>query len=167
MKIYFDNILINDDYYTQLSQDRILFNEGDTFSLGSTICTKIKLGIDKRIITSHPSNVRIEIDNKVYGNYIVDNADIETDFVCEDYIVYRLTRYKRYDYYSIDSNGNSKFLMTTNLALSFKYYKDNAFYMMNEDDFFVYDIKTEVFNEISFNDYCIALELSYYGMFKK
>ena len=64
MKIYFDNILINDDYYTQLSQDRILFNEGDTFSLGSTICTKIKLGIDKRIITSHPSNVRIEIDNK-------------------------------------------------------------------------------------------------------
>ena len=50
MKIYFDNVLINDDYYTQLSQDRILFNEGDTFSLGSTICTKIKLGIDKRII---------------------------------------------------------------------------------------------------------------------
>ena len=33
---------------------------------------------------------------------------------------------------------------------------------MNEDDFFVYDIKTEAFNEISFNDYCIALGLSYY-----
>ena len=100
--------------------------------------------------------------NQDYGNFIVDNADIETDFVCEDYIVYRLTRYKRYDYYSIDSNGYSKFLMTTKLALSFKYYKDNAFYMMNEDDFFVYDIKTEAFNEISFNDYCIALGLSYY-----
>ena len=86
MKIYFDNILINDDYYTQLSQDRILFNEGDTFSLGSTICAKIKLGIDKRIITSHPSNVRIEIDNKVYGNYIVDNIE-ENDY---EY-VYNLT----------------------------------------------------------------------------
>lgn len=86
MKIYFDNVLINDDYYTQLSQDRILFNEGDTFSLGSTICTKIKLGIDKRIITSHPSNVRIEIDNKVYGNYIVDNIE-ENDY---EY-VYNLT----------------------------------------------------------------------------
>ena len=86
MKIYFDNVLINDDYYTQLSQDRILFNEGDTFSLGSTICTKIKLGIDKRIITSQPSNVRIEIDNKVYGNYIVDNIE-ENDY---EY-VYNLT----------------------------------------------------------------------------
>ena len=86
MKIYFDNVLINDDYYTQLSQDRILFNEGDTFSLGSTICAKIKLGIDKRIITSHPSNVRIEIDNKVYGNYIVDNIE-ENDY---EYI-YNLT----------------------------------------------------------------------------
>lgn len=86
MKIYFDNVLINDDYYTQLSQDRILFNEGDTFSLGSTICAKIKLGIDKRIITSHPSNVRIEIDNKIYGNYIVDNIE-ENDY---EY-VYNLT----------------------------------------------------------------------------
>lgn len=86
MKIYFDNVLINDDYYTQLSQDRILFNEGDTFSLGSTICTKIKLGIDKRIITSQPTNVRIEIDNKVYGNYIVDNIE-ENDY---EYI-YNLT----------------------------------------------------------------------------
>ena len=86
MKIYFDNVLINDDYYTQLSQDRILFNEGDTFSLGSTICAKIKLGIDKRIITSHPANVRIEIDNKVYGNYIVDNIE-ENDY---EY-VYNLT----------------------------------------------------------------------------
>ena len=52
--------------------------------------------------------------------------------------------------------------MNTNLALSFKYYKDNSFYMINEDDFFVYDIKTEAFNEISFNDYCEAVGLSYY-----
>ena len=117
--------------------------------------------VDDRFAYRHLSS-SIDYKNQDYGNYIVDNADIETDFVCEDYIVYRLTRYKRYDYYSIDSNGNSKFLMTTNLALSFKYYKDNAFYMMNEDDFFVYDIKTEAFNEISFNDYCIALGLSYY-----
>jgi len=117
--------------------------------------------VDDRFAYRHLSS-SIGYKNQDYGNYIVDNADIETDFVCEDYIVYRLTRYKRYDYYSIDSNGYSKFLMTTNLALSFKYYKDNAFYMMNEDDFFVYDIKTEAFNEISFNDYCIALGLSYY-----
>ena len=116
---------------------------------------------DDRFAYRHLSS-SIDYKNQDYGNYIVDNADIETDFVCEDYIVYRLTRYKRYDYYSIDSNGYSKFLMTTDLALSFKYYKDNAFYMMNEDDFFVYDIKTEAFNEISFNDYCIALGLSYY-----
>lgn len=117
--------------------------------------------VDDRFAYRHLSS-SIGYKNQDYGNYIVDNADIETDFVCEDYIVYRLTRYKRYDYYSIDSNGYSKFLMTTKLALSFKYYKDNAFYMMNEDDFFVYDIKTEAFNEISFNDYCIALGLSYY-----
>jgi len=117
--------------------------------------------VDDRFAYRHLSS-SIGYKNQDYGNYIVDNADIETDFVCEDYIVYRLTRYKRYDYYSIDSNGYSKFLMTTKLALSFKYYKDNAFYMMNEDDFFVYDIKTEAFNEISFNDYCVALGLSYY-----
>lgn len=117
--------------------------------------------VDDRFAYRHLSS-SIGYKNQDYGNYIVDNADIETDFICEDYIVYRLTRYKRYDYYSIDSNGYSKFLMTTKLALSFKYYKDNAFYMMNEDDFFVYDIKTEAFNEISFNDYCIALGLSYY-----
>ena len=116
---------------------------------------------DDRFAYRHLSS-SIDYKNQDYINYIVDNADIETDFVCEDYIVYRLTRYKRYDYYSIDSNGYSNFLMTTDLALSFKYYKDNAFYMMNEDDFFVYDIKTEAFNEISFNDYCIALGLSYY-----
>ena len=116
---------------------------------------------DDRFAYRHLSS-SIDYKNQDYINYIVDNADIETDFVCEDYIVYRLTRYKRYDYYSIDSNGYSKFLMTTDLALSFKYYKDNAFYMMNEEDFFVYDIKTEAFNEISFNDYCIALGLSYY-----
>lgn len=117
--------------------------------------------VDDRFAYRHFSS-SVGYKNQDYGNYIVDNADIETDFICEDYIVYRLTRYKRYDYYSIDSNGYSKFLMTTKLALSFKYYKDNAFYMMNEDDFFVYDIKTEAFNEISFNDYCIALGLSYY-----
>lgn len=117
--------------------------------------------VDDRFAYRHLSS-SIGYKNQDYENYIVDNADIETDFICEDYIVYRLTRYKRYDYYSIDSNGYSKFLMTTKLALSFKYYKDNAFYMMNEDDFFVYDIKTEAFNEISFNDYCIALGLSYY-----
>ena len=117
--------------------------------------------VDDRFAYRHLSS-SIGYKNQDYENYIVDNADIESDFICEDYIVYRLTRYKRYDYYSIDSNGYSKFLMTTKLALSFKYYKDNAFYMMNEDDFFVYDIKTEAFNEISFNDYCIALGLSYY-----
>ena len=96
--------------------------------------------VDDRFAYRHLSS-SIGYKNQDYGNYIVDNADIETDFVCEDYIVYRLTRYKRYGYYSIDSNGYSKFLMTTKLALSFKYYKENAFYMMNEDDFFVYDIK--------------------------
>lgn len=79
MKIYFDNVLINEDYYTQLNQDRTLFNEGDAFFLGSTICTKITLGIDKRIITKQPTNVRIEIDNKVYGNYIIDNIE-ENDY---------------------------------------------------------------------------------------
>lgn len=117
--------------------------------------------VDDRFAYRHLSS-SIGYKNLDYGNYIVENADIETDFVCEDYIVYRLTRHKRYDYYSIDSNGNSKFLMNTNLALNFKYYKDNAFYMINEDDFFVYDIKTEAFNEISFNDYYEAVGLSYY-----
>ena len=55
--------------------------------------------VDDRFAYRHLSS-SIDYKNQDYGNYIVDNADIETDFVCEDYIVYRLTRYKRYDYYS-------------------------------------------------------------------
>ena len=50
MKIYFDNVLIDEDYYTQCSQTGLLFNENDTFKLGTTVCRSFTIGVDKNAI---------------------------------------------------------------------------------------------------------------------
>lgn len=75
MKIYFDGSLINPDYYTQLKQNRLMFNDKEAFFLGASVCSSLTLGIDKNYISTMPTNVTIEFNNETYGNYIIDNIE--------------------------------------------------------------------------------------------
>lgn len=74
MKIYFDGQLLNQDYYTQLSQSYIMFNEDENFKLGSTLCHSLVFGVDKTKISSIPNEIMITINDINYGNYILDNV---------------------------------------------------------------------------------------------
>ena len=75
MEIYFDNILIDPNYYTQLEQSCLMFNEQDSFKLGATPCNSLVLGIDKRYITSIPKTILIKIGEVQYGNFKIDSYE--------------------------------------------------------------------------------------------
>ncbi|HHX81053.1 MAG TPA: hypothetical protein GX692_08320, partial [Acholeplasmataceae bacterium] len=77
LKIYFDNVLVNDDAYAELTNDYKLFN--DSFYLGSTACNTFKLKILKSEVSNHPTNVKIEDDNTTF-HLIVDKVEEEKGF---------------------------------------------------------------------------------------
>ena len=88
MKIYFDNTLIDEDYYTQCSQTGLLFNENDTFKLGSTVCRSFTIGVDKNAISEIPTNIELEFDNVRYKQFRIDKYE-ENDV---EYIFYLVDR---------------------------------------------------------------------------
>ncbi|HHX80515.1 MAG TPA: hypothetical protein GX692_05595, partial [Acholeplasmataceae bacterium] len=77
LNIYFDNVLIDNDAYAELTNDYKLFN--DSFYLGSTASNTFKLKILKSEVSSHPTNVKIEDDNTTF-HLIVDKVEEEKGF---------------------------------------------------------------------------------------
>lgn len=88
MRIYFDNVLIDEDYYTQCSQTGLLFNENDTFKLGSTVCRSFTIGVDKNAISELPTNIELEFNNTRYKQFRIDKYE-ENDV---EYIFYLVDR---------------------------------------------------------------------------
>lgn len=81
LKIYFDNVLIDEDSYTALSNEYKLFT--DSFKLGSVACNSFKLSVNKSMVSTHPNEVKIEDDNTTF--YLV------VDSITEDKYVYNYT----------------------------------------------------------------------------
>ena len=86
MKIYFDNELINEDYYKSLKNDHNLFNS--SFALGSTASNTFTLELDKNAVTNtNPNLVKITENDKDFATLVVDNVE-EVD---KDTLKYTLT----------------------------------------------------------------------------
>lgn len=73
IKIYFDNVLINDDDYMFLSNQYTIFDE--YFRLGSTPSNSFTLKIPNK--HQIPKNVKIEDDNGIMAYLIVDDYTIQ------------------------------------------------------------------------------------------
>ena len=84
--MYFDDILLNEDYYTGLSVSSMLF-ENTSFKLGSTPSIKYTLSLYKDAVSQTPTNVTIKENNQVIAKLVVDNVKINDD----DTITYELT----------------------------------------------------------------------------
>ena len=50
LKIYFDNILIDEDHYTYLDNDYKFFDDNTNFRLGATACNTFKLSVTKTLL---------------------------------------------------------------------------------------------------------------------
>ena len=79
IKIYFDNTLVNSDYYVSLNESNILFN--DNFRLGCVPSDTLKLKVPSSIPV--PSKVKIMLDNDDYGYYIVDKYEYRDNNILE------------------------------------------------------------------------------------
>ena len=91
LKIYFDEVLINEDAYAELTNEYKLFN--DSFYLGSTASNTFKLKVLKSEVSSHPSDVTIEDENTTF-HLIVDKVEEDKGF---------------YNYYLVDKMVNFNF----------------------------------------------------------
>lgn len=79
IKIYFDNTLVNSDYYVSLNESNILFN--NNFRLGCVPSDTLKLKVPSSIPV--PSKVKIMLDNDDYGYYIVDKYEYQDNDILE------------------------------------------------------------------------------------
>ena len=86
MKIYFDNELINENYYKSLKNDHNLFNS--SFALGSTASNTFTLELDKNAVSNiNPNIVKITENDEDFATLVVDNVE-EVD---KDTLKYTLT----------------------------------------------------------------------------
>jgi hypothetical protein len=74
LKVYFDDVLIDNDYYTYLDNDYKFFDDNTNFRLGATACNTFKLSVDKSIVSSHPSEVKIDDGTSIFY-LIVDSVE--------------------------------------------------------------------------------------------
>lgn len=77
MQIYFDNTLIDEDYYSNLSTNFALFDT--SFMLGSTASNKYSLSIAKEGVAVQPTFVNILEGTDLVASLVVDNME-EDDF---------------------------------------------------------------------------------------
>lgn len=77
LKIYFDNVLIDEDSYIALTNDYKLFT--DSFKLGSVACNSFKLSATKSAVSTQPQNVLIEDDNTTFP-LVVDMIEEDKNF---------------------------------------------------------------------------------------
>lgn len=108
MKIYFDDILINEDYYTELSTNFSLFE--DTFYLGSTASNIYNISIAKDSITKHPDLVLVKENGIVIAKLVVDKIE-ENDFEYKYTLTDKMIDLEfDYDATSIFHNGSATLL---------------------------------------------------------
>lgn len=73
LKVYFGTTLINEDYYTGLTNNFELFNE--SFKLGATPSNTYKLTIAKEGVSSQPTSVTLKDGNDTFAELKVDNIE--------------------------------------------------------------------------------------------
>lgn len=77
MKIYFDNVLVDSDYYANLTRTGVVYN--NVFKIGSTICDTYKLTVDKSVGVPSLVEFKDNSDNLLKTLYVSDVND-EDDF---------------------------------------------------------------------------------------
>lgn len=77
LEVYFDNQLMDEKYYSGLTNNNELFNE--SFKLGATACNQFKLSMGKEGVTTQPSVVQIRDDGNTIATLSVDNIE-EKDY---------------------------------------------------------------------------------------
>ena len=73
MKIYFDNILINEDYYKSLTNTHSLFN--GSFILGSTASNTFTLELDVLATSTTPEVIKITDNDEDYATLVIDKVE--------------------------------------------------------------------------------------------
>lgn len=109
IKVYFDNTLIDSDYYANLEKSTSVFN--GKFKLGSTICETYKFSVDKSQITDkEPSKVYLYNDNTLIKTLYIDNYS-EGDFTIDYELVDSMVNFNfGYDASSIFVNDKTTLL---------------------------------------------------------
>lgn len=77
IKIYFDDVLIDDDGYANLENDYYLFD--NSFKLGSVGSNEFKLQVQKELVTELPTNVKIDDDTTKF-DLVVDRVEEDNNF---------------------------------------------------------------------------------------
>lgn len=77
LKVYFDNTLIDEQYYTGLNNNNELFN--DSFKLGSTPCNQFTLKIAKEGVTTQPTIIKLYDETTQFADLKIDNIE-EQDY---------------------------------------------------------------------------------------
>ena len=73
MKIYFDNVLIDEDFYVSLTNTHNLFNSN--FMLGSTASNTFTLVLDITAVSSVPEVVKITENDEDFATLVVDKVE--------------------------------------------------------------------------------------------
>ena len=73
MKIYFDDILINEDYYKSLTNTHNLFN--GSFILGSTASNTFTLELDVLATSTTPEVIKITDNDEDYATLVIDKVE--------------------------------------------------------------------------------------------
>jgi len=108
MEIYFDDKLINEDYYTELSTNFALFS--DTFYLGSTASNTYNISIAKEVVTTHPNTVVVKNDGELIATLVVDKVE-ENDFEYKYALTDKMVNLEfNYDASEIFNNGGATLL---------------------------------------------------------
>ena len=106
IKIYFDEELINSDYYAGLTRSADLYS--DKFKLGGTLCESYKFTIDKSQLTEkQPSAVYIYNDDEIEKTLYIDSYT-ENDFTITYDLVDAMVNFNfSYDASTIMTNGKT------------------------------------------------------------
>lgn len=73
MKIYFDNVLINENYYKSLTNTHNLFN--GNFVLGSTASNTFTLELDVLATSTTPEAIKITDNDEDYATLVIDKVE--------------------------------------------------------------------------------------------
>jgi len=75
LEVRFDGTLIDEQYYTGLTNNNELFNE--SFVLGTTPCNQYKLKIAKEGVNAQPSSITLSDGISTFANLEIDNIEEE------------------------------------------------------------------------------------------
>jgi len=109
LQVYFDDTLIDEQYYTGLTNSYELFNE--SFKLGTTASNQYKLSIAKDGVSSQPSSITLKDGGTTFAELEIDNIeekDYEYVYTLTDKMV-DLEFY--YDASQIFQNGSTTLLL--------------------------------------------------------